>query len=361
MEQESKGQSGTCGGNLDHPSAPKAAGHPLPPSAFTAGRILAASELFPGAVRTGTLPSRAGSQRIPVESRPTPLAVIAHCVVQAAQAPAGHGVAVAHGIEIHVPMALAGFTGVHGTSLPQGIPEKAVITELTAFSWGKWKGEEVPAVPTLPTAPVPIHHRADLSVPGAVGADHLPTAGHLGAGRAAGAGAGLAVIRAPCEGVAVKSGAAALAGRTLGVVQALAVPCGEKMQLRVGENPASNNSGEGQRALSMAGGMCSSKRGVAHLQPELGTFFLIALSRFWRGHGGRSRDAGRRQRWHRQHHQCVRRLPAPAVIHNTFISQRPGASFPACLGKHKQPARHPPGSISSRASRAGESAFRNGL
>lgn len=169
MEQESKGQSGTCGGNLDHPSAPKPAGHPLPPSAFTAGRILAASELFPGAVRTGTLPSRAGSQSIPVESRPTPLAVIAHCVVQAAQAPAGHGVAVAHGIEIHVPMALAGFTGVHGTSLPQGIPEKAVITELTAFSWGKWKGEEVLAVPTLPTAPVPIHPRADLSVPGGSG------------------------------------------------------------------------------------------------------------------------------------------------------------------------------------------------
>lgn len=28
----------------------------------------------------------------------------------------------------------------------------------------------------------------------------------------------------------------------------------------------------------MTRGMCSSNRGVAHLQPELGTFFLIALS-----------------------------------------------------------------------------------
>lgn len=155
MEQEGNGEHGV--GNLDYPSTPKPAGHPLPPSAFTAGRILAASEPCPGAVRTCTLPSRAGSQRISVEAWPTPLAVVAHCVVQAAQASAGHGVTVAHGIEIHVPVALAGLTGMHGTSLPQGVPEKPVITELTAFSWGRWKGGEDPAVPTLPTAPVPTH------------------------------------------------------------------------------------------------------------------------------------------------------------------------------------------------------------
>lgn len=71
--------------------------------------------------------------------------------------------------------------------------------------------------------------RSLTSLPrGAVGADHLPSAGHLGAGRAAGARAGLAVIKAPDEGVAIKPGAAALAGGTLCVVQALAVACGEE-------------------------------------------------------------------------------------------------------------------------------------
>lgn len=79
--------------------------------------------------------------------------MLAHCVVEAAQASAGHGVAVPHGIGIHVPVALAGLTGVHGASLPQGIPEKPIITELAALSWGRWNGGEDPAVPTLPTAP----------------------------------------------------------------------------------------------------------------------------------------------------------------------------------------------------------------
>lgn len=114
----------------------------LPPSASTTGRILAVvgsrgAGPAPGAVRTGTLPSRVGSQRIPVEAQQTPLAVLARRVVQAAQAPAGHGVTVPHGIEIHVPVTLAGDAGTHGAPLPQRVPKKPVVTELAAFSWGR--------------------------------------------------------------------------------------------------------------------------------------------------------------------------------------------------------------------------------
>lgn len=52
-------------------------------------------------------------------------------------------------------MALAGFTGVHGTSLPQRVPEKAVITELAALSWGRWKGGEDPDAAHSPCAQPP--------------------------------------------------------------------------------------------------------------------------------------------------------------------------------------------------------------
>lgn len=85
------------------------------------------------AVRTRTLPGGAGGQRVPVEARPTLLAVLARRVVQAAQAPAGLGVAVPHGVEVHVPVTLAGGAGTHGAPLPQGVPEKAVVAQLAAF------------------------------------------------------------------------------------------------------------------------------------------------------------------------------------------------------------------------------------
>lgn len=165
-EQEGKGHSGTAWGNLNHPSAPKPAGNPLPPSA---GRIWAANELCPGAVRTCTPPSGAGSQSIPVEARPTPLAVITHRVVEAAQTSARHGVTVPHGVEIHVPVTVAGLAGTHGTSVPQGVPEKPIITELAAFSWERWEGGEDPAVLTMPTAPVPTQPQPHLSAPGGSG------------------------------------------------------------------------------------------------------------------------------------------------------------------------------------------------
>lgn len=77
----------------------------------------------------------------------------------------------------------------------------------------------------LPRLPTP----SLTSLPwGAVGADHLPAARHLGAGRVAGAGARLAVIKVPYEGVAIKPRAAALTGGTFCIVQALAVPCKEE-------------------------------------------------------------------------------------------------------------------------------------
>lgn len=75
----------------------------------------------------------------------------------------------------------------------------------------------------------PVAHPRLTSLPrGAVGAHHLPTAGHLGAGRVVGARAGLAVVEAPREGVAIKPEAAALAGGTFCVVQAPALPCEEE-------------------------------------------------------------------------------------------------------------------------------------
>lgn len=120
----------------------------------------------PRAVRTCTLPGRVGSQRIPIEACPTPLAVLACRVVQAAQAPAGHGVAVPHGIEIHVPMTLAGDTGMHRAPLPQRVPKKPIIAELAVFSWGRQKGGEGLAVPALPAAPSPTRPQPHLSARG---------------------------------------------------------------------------------------------------------------------------------------------------------------------------------------------------
>lgn len=119
-----------------------------------------------GAVRTCTLPSGFGSQSVPVEARPTPLAVLARRVVQAAQAPARHRVAVPHGVEIHIPVTPAGDAGMHGAPLPQGVPEKPIIAELAAFSWGRYQGGEGPAVPVLPAAPLPTHPQPHLSAPG---------------------------------------------------------------------------------------------------------------------------------------------------------------------------------------------------
>lgn len=147
---------------------------PFPPSASTAGRNLAAVGLrgaapAPGAVRTCTLPGRIGSQRVPVEAELTPLAVLARRVVEAAQAPAGHRVAVPHSIEIHIPMTLAGDAGMHGAPLPQGVPEKPIVTEFAAFSWGRRKAGVRLAVLVLPMAPSPAHPQPHLSVLGGSG------------------------------------------------------------------------------------------------------------------------------------------------------------------------------------------------
>lgn len=102
-------------------------------------------------------------------------------------------------------------------------------------------------------------------------------------------------------------------------------PARRKTELRGCENPAPKNSRDCGRdrespALSTAGEMCSSNRGVAHLQPLLGAFSLPVLSLLKQGFGEDTEAAGTRQSWHRQRQQRVRRLPAPAVIHNTFLS-----------------------------------------
>lgn len=156
------------GPTLTIPQPLKLLGIPFSPSASTAGRILAAVGLreaapAPRTIRTCTLPNRIRSQRIPVEARPTPLTVLAHCVVQAAQALAGHRVTVAHCIRIHIPMTLAGDTGMRGAPLPKGVPEKSIITELAAFPWGRQKGGEDPGMPALPNAPLPTRPQPHLS------------------------------------------------------------------------------------------------------------------------------------------------------------------------------------------------------
>lgn len=53
-------------------------------------------------------------------------------VVQATQAMARQGVAVAHGVGVHVPTALALLAGLGVPRESQRVPEKAIITDLTA-------------------------------------------------------------------------------------------------------------------------------------------------------------------------------------------------------------------------------------
>lgn len=113
------------------------------------------------AIRTRTLPSRAGGQRVPIEPRPTLLALLSRCVVQAAQAASGHGVTVPYSIEVHIPMTLAGDAGTHGTPLPQGVPEKSIIAQLAALPYkaksarggGPAAPQPPPHIPTSPLCP----------------------------------------------------------------------------------------------------------------------------------------------------------------------------------------------------------------
>lgn len=80
-------------------------------------------------------------------------------------------------------MTLAGDAGMHGAPLPQGVPEKPIVTEFAVFSWGRRKAGECLAVLVLHPRPphLPTPSLTSLSW-GAVGADHLPAARHLGAG-----------------------------------------------------------------------------------------------------------------------------------------------------------------------------------
>lgn len=137
----------------------------------------------------------------------------------------------------------------------------------------------------------------------------------------------------PSEGVAIKPGAATLAGGTLRVVQAAAVPC----EVRNGD--------------VLPGGICSSKepqcwcvpKAASHTSPPL----LLARLLF----GGGGCCAG--VRW-------VQAAPAScpksagACSNGQHISQRRAAAIPAWDGKHKRAAVTQRGaSVSS--SRAGES------
>lgn len=56
-------------------------------------------------------------------------------VVQATQAAAEQGVAVAHGVGVHVPTALAPLAGLGDPRESQRVPEEAIITDLTAPPW----------------------------------------------------------------------------------------------------------------------------------------------------------------------------------------------------------------------------------
>lgn len=122
------------------------------------------------AIRTRTLPSRAGGQRIPIEPWPTLLALLSRCVVQAAQAASGHGVTVPYSIEVHIPMTLAGDAGTHGTPLPQGVPEKSIIAQLAALPY---KAKSARGGVQLHHSPLPTS-QPHLSAPGGSGCTPPP-------------------------------------------------------------------------------------------------------------------------------------------------------------------------------------------
>lgn len=125
-------------------------------------------------------------------------------------------------------------------------------------------------------------------------------------------------------------------------------PAGRKMELRVCGNPILNNSRDcgrerepsaehGKRGVQLQPRGCTSPTSPRDIFPFCPVFGQGR--RFWRGHGGHS-DAGTRQRWHSHHHQCVRRLPAPAVIHNTFLSVEARPFQPALENTSSRPGTH---------------------
>lgn len=88
--------------------------------------------LGPGGALTRALVCGARGEGAAVEAPPTALAVGARRVVQAAQAVARQGVAVAHGVGVHVPAAMAPPAGLGVPREPQWVPKEAVITDLAA-------------------------------------------------------------------------------------------------------------------------------------------------------------------------------------------------------------------------------------
>lgn len=139
-------------------SASKPSGYPFCPPHWEGLGWGGGSRASPGHIHTCTLPSRAGGQRIPIEPWLTLVALLSCCVVQAAQAAPGQGIAVPHGIEVHVPMTLTGDAGTHGTSLPQGVPKKSIIAQLAALPCKAKSVQRGPAEPQppphIPTSPL---------------------------------------------------------------------------------------------------------------------------------------------------------------------------------------------------------------
>lgn len=91
-----------------------------------------------GAGRQGLTPASVRGPRgqgTAIEAALTLVAEGPRRVVQATQATAGQGVAVAHGVGVHVPAALAPLAGLGVPREPQRVPEEAVVTGLTAPPW----------------------------------------------------------------------------------------------------------------------------------------------------------------------------------------------------------------------------------
>lgn len=86
-------------------------------------------------VLTHAFVCRPRGQGVPVEAFLTVLAVDTGRVVQASQAAARQGVTVAHSVGVHVSTALTWLAGLGAPREPQWVPEKAVITDLTAPPW----------------------------------------------------------------------------------------------------------------------------------------------------------------------------------------------------------------------------------
>ena len=74
-------------------------------------------------------------QGAPVEAFLAVLAADTCRVVQASQAATRQGVTVAHSVGVHVSTALTWLAGLGGPREPQWVPEKAIITDLTAPPW----------------------------------------------------------------------------------------------------------------------------------------------------------------------------------------------------------------------------------